>query len=356
MCKISFYKGRTMKGKILKKEKMIEFFEVLSKDYNLLVPVPRGRIVNFAPFSAEREVLFDFYNSKRTPKEFLFPQSETLLSFYREERGVEVSASEQPSKVRVIFGIRPCDAQSLSLLDNVFITTKYQDPYYRGKRQNTIIVGMGCNYPQISCFCTSVGGDPFGEEGLDLLFVDLGDRYLFLPLTLRGEEIMGKLKEGKEAQEKDFQLFEEAHQRSRERIRSQVKVEGVPEKLNHLFEHNFWDKVHEKCLGCGICTYLCPTCHCFDLVDEAVNSSGRRIRNWDSCMFPLFTLHASGHNPRPTNKERMRQRIMHKFNYTVKNFGKIFCVGCGRCVRECPVNLDIRKVVNDLEKINELPA
>jgi ferredoxin len=131
-------------------------------------------------------------------------------------------------------------------------------------------------------------------------------------------------------------------------VRSKARTEGLPEKLTHLFDHPVWERIHETCIGCGTCTYLCPTCHCFDISDEKFGSDQARVRLWDSCMYTLFTLHASGHNPRPTGKERMRQRVMHKFNYTVKNWGDIFCVGCGRCVRDCPVNLDIREVVNEL--------
>jgi formate hydrogenlyase subunit 6/NADH:ubiquinone oxidoreductase subunit I len=111
------------------------------------------------------------------------------------------------------------------------------------------------------------------------------------------------------------------------------------------FEDPIWNRLTESCIGCGACTYLCPTCHCFDIADEQHHYQGRRIRTWDSCQYPQFTRHASGHNPRPARKHRLRQRFMHKFSYTVEKSGDIYCVGCGRCVVHCPVNLDIREVI-----------
>jgi len=117
------------------------------------------------------------------------------------------------------------------------------------------------------------------------------------------------------------------------------------------FENPIWATIHGKCLACGTCTWMCPTCHCFDISDEVKGNDGVRIRSWDSCMFPLFTKETSGHNPRTSQKERWRQRVMHKFKYYVDNFNAIACVGCGRCVMSCPVNLDIRKVVEDIAKI-----
>jgi sulfhydrogenase subunit beta (sulfur reductase) len=118
--------------------------------------------------------------------------------------------------------------------------------------------------------------------------------------------------------------------------------------MDQMIESPFWNRVHEKCIGCGACTFLCPTCHCFDISDEAQGKSGRRVRSWDSCLFPLYSLETSGHNPRPSGRERTRQRLMHKFNYFPKNFKKVACVGCGRCILYCPVNFDIRQALKEI--------
>jgi sulfhydrogenase subunit beta (sulfur reductase) len=120
---------------------------------------------------------------------------------------------------------------------------------------------------------------------------------------------------------------------------------GVKEKLDASFDSPLWLAVTRRCLGCGACTYLCPTCHCFDITDESRGERGARVRTWDTCQASLFTRHASGHNPRPDRRARMRQRLMHKYSYTVETAGAVFCSGCGRCVRACPVNLDIREML-----------
>ena len=133
--------------------------------------------------------------------------------------------------------------------------------------------------------------------------------------------------------------------------RSLKDTKKIPAKLKDLFEADLWDDEAMSCIRCGICTYLCPTCHCFDINDEITSHSpleGKRVRTWDNCQFPDFTMHSSGHNPRPDKASRLRQRIMHKFNYFVHNFGEIACVGCGRCVSYCPVNIDIREIISDI--------
>jgi ferredoxin len=183
-----------------------------------------------------------------------------------------------------------------------------------------------------------------------LLLTDLGDRYLVETITGRGEALIASSHLFRPATEADSTRKAEIAARAEEMI-SGPSVEEVKEKLDVVYEDPFWDELHQKCLGCGACTYLCPTCHCFDIVDEGDSVQGRRVRNWDTCQFALFTYHTSGHNPRPTGKERMRQRVMHKFGYFVENLNEIACVGCGRCVRDCPVNLDIRATIEAIRQL-----
>ena len=156
---------------------------------------------------------------------------------------------------------------------------------------------------------------------------------------------------GRPAGEADEKQKEALATQAAEEIRSRIPAREIKPILDARFEDRFWNTLHQKCLACGTCTCLCPTCHCFDISDEVKGDKGVRIRNWDSCMFPLFTKETSGHNPRPSQKERWRQRVMHKFRYYVDNFGAIACVGCGRCVMAYPVNLDIRKIVTDIAKL-----
>jgi len=235
----------------------------------------------------------------------------------------------------------------------LFDQDKYKDPYYIAKREKATVITLACTLvPYTTCFCTSVGGGPVDSTGSDILVTDIGDAYLVEFLTPKGERLVkyfGEAKATAEAENKKETAAKEAIGQ----IKSVIPAREVKPILDVSFDHPFWDTIHKRCLACGTCTYLCPTCHCFDISDEMKYDDGRRLRNWDSCMFPLFTKETSGHNPRPTQKERWRQRVMHKFKYYVDNFNAVACVGCGRCVMYCPVNIDIRKIVEDISKLQQ---
>lgn len=178
--------------------------------------------------------------------------------------------------------------------------------------------------------------------------VKVGENYVLEAVTEKGERLMQGLNDADHSLLRDKEMLKK---KAEESITSRLALEGVTEKLKGMFEDPIWEEITEKCIGCGVCTYLCPTCHCFDIQDEAADNRGERVRNWDSCMFPIFTYHGSGHQPREKKHQRMRQRIMHKFNYYVENFGVIACVGCGRCITECPTNEDLR---DNLKKLKEV--
>ena len=341
-------KGDRLKEKIIKKEQIGKWLEKLSKDYEIWAPVKKDGLVLFHPIASGKEISLDFLNSRKTPKDLFFPQNEVLFSFPK--NGVEKGAETVLQKARIVFAMRPCDAQSLALLDRVFDSEDYQDAYYTERREKTIIVGMACTHPEQSCFCTSVKGGPFEKAHLDVLLADLGDgEYFVEALTERGKDLTGKDDSFRDAQEKEREKFVSSKKEAEKKIKSKVVTEGLSKKLDKIFDSPLWDQIHQKCLGCGICTYLCSTCHCFALLDEKDKARVKRIRTWDSCMFPEFTVEASGHNPRISNRERMRQRVMHKFNYFVKRYGEIACVGCGRCIQNCPVNMDIREIIKEIE-------
>lgn len=344
-----------MKEKIIRKPQLGIWLEGLRKEYEIWTPAKKDGLVLFHAMQTAKEIHFDFFNTKKTPKDLFFPQSEVLFSFRKGE--LEKEADSILEKPRIIFAIRPCDAKSLALLDKVFDSEDYRDPYYVGRRKGTLLLGMACTHPQTSCFCTSMKGGPFEKTCLDLLMVDLGDdKYWVEAVTPAGKGLVGKDGPFKDVQETDRERLAKIKKQAEEKVKSKVVIEGLEEKLDKIFDSPFWDRVHQRCLGCAICTYLCSTCHCFALLDERVNSREQRVRSWDSCMFPAFTLEASGHNPRISNRERMRQRVMHKFNYFVKNFGETACVGCGRCIQNCPVNIDIREIIEEIENEQPLPS
>jgi len=337
---------------ILKKSDLAEFVKSLLSDYQVLAPVKEDQKVNFAPVE-DGEFLLDFQNTFLSPKHLFFPQSEKMFEFSTDKADEEAfilkEAGNNPQP-RVVFGIRPCDAKAFQVLDKIFGNDQYADPYWFSKREATVLIGLGCNHPCPTCFCTSVNCGPFHEEGLDVLAVDLGDSLLLRPLTEKGRKVLEQAKgltsADNQAGEKAAALKAEAEKA----ITRKVFTDEIAQRsVMELFEAAHWDRVHESCLNCGTCTYVCPTCHCFDIQDEVAGAVGDRVRNWDTCMSWLFTMHGSGHNPRPGKKERVRQRFMHKFKYIpLKRDGEIGCVGCGRCINLCPVNIDVRDVVRNM--------
>ncbi|MGQ9533323.1 MAG: 4Fe-4S dicluster domain-containing protein [Desulfotomaculales bacterium] len=331
---------------IIRKERVEDFLNALRAGYRLYAPVQTQAGPVFAPVNGAGEVAWPVSNTLKSAKEVFLPQTETLFTYRASPDGVQLEEA-RVAEERVLLGVRPCDARSLTMLDKVFAGEGVRDPYYTARRDHTVVMGLACNEPCGTCFCTSLGGSPFGTAGCDLLWVDLGDRYLVRVVTDKGRALVEGRPEFEPAGDADLEEARKLEERAVVGM-PKVAVQGVKEKLDRLFNDPLWDRVHEKCLGCGTCTYLCPTCHCFDLTDEVVDGVGVRLRTWDACMYPLFTLHASGHNPRPTQKERFRQRIMHKFKYFVDNFRETACVGCGRCVQHCPVNIDIRSVLAEI--------
>jgi ferredoxin len=330
---------------IIKKSELSNFLDKLTGQYQVLAPVKKGLEFYFQPIRSGVQADLSYSNSVTAPKGILFPQSETLFNYDVQGETADMQECLDTGK-KVIFGLRPCDAKSLVLLDKVFHGEKYQDPYYLSRRANTVLVGLGCGEPRGTCFCASLDGGPFGTEGLDLLLVDIGDKYVVEVVSEKGASFLTGAslpladKDDRAAAAKAKETAFQA---------CTINLEGLKEKMDVNYDDPVWGFLHEKCLGCGACTYSCPTCHCFDILDEVKDSTGCRVRNWDACMFPLFTVHGSGHNPRPTGKERFRQRFMHKFKYFVDNYGAFACVGCGRCILNCPVNIDIRQVLADIK-------
>jgi sulfhydrogenase subunit beta (sulfur reductase) len=338
-----------MERRVLRKESLPAALTRLAEQFVVAGPVSEEGNVLFAPLGG-REAHLPFANTRNAPKNTLFPHTEALVRFLRTPRGVEVVGEGDEVRETVVL-VRPCDARSFLFLDRVFDQEQWKDPYYRARREHTTVVSLACaKPPYAACFCTSVGGEPVTGEGADVLITDLGEGLLAEFLTEKGEKLAACFA-GEPARETEVARKEEVRASARTAIRSNVPAAEVKPILEANFEHPFWDGLHKSCLACGTCTYLCPTCHCFDISDEATDERGVRIRNWDSCMYPLFTKETSGHNPRSSQKERWRQRAMHKFRYIPANFGLVGCVGCGRCVLNCPVNLDIRKIVRDVSEL-----
>jgi sulfhydrogenase subunit beta (sulfur reductase) len=333
--------------KLLSKKELNNWLKEVQKSIEVYGPVAQGNQYNFAPLS-ENDPDFSFQNSRLSPKGLVQPISERMFPFTLDPENPEAHIlKEFPKKESpwLLAGIRPCDARAYDLVSINFVTSGYVDPFWKQGRDRLTLMGLACNQPCSTCFCTSVGGGPFDTAGLDLLMTDLGQGYLIRACTEKGEELL-KPSPGKAAADKEQKQAAQIKKLAEESISSKVPIEHLKDQpLLDLFNAPFWDEVQFACINCGTCTYLCPTCWCFDIQDEVRGTEGIRMRNWDSCMFPLFTLHGSGHNPRGEKVQRVRQRFMHKFKYYVDKYGNgVACVGCGRCVQFCPVNIDIRRV------------
>jgi sulfhydrogenase subunit beta (sulfur reductase) len=339
-----------LKTKTIKKKNIPGFLDRLIKECTVYAPVKRDDNVFFDTIQSGGEAFLEYQNSKVPPKNILLPQTETLFQYSQKEGSVDVRVPSDDREEQVIFGLRPCDAKGFLLLDRVFGGDR-PDPYYKSRRAKTVLVSMGCTEPGCSCFCLSLGGGPVSADGSDILLIDIGDEYVMQVYSDKGTSLL----EGKgldDAEEDKLKIAAESVKKAEDHMGPGLEIGGLKERLDEVFDDPVWVSLTEKCLGCGVCTYLCPTCYCFDMCDESFVADGKRIRVWDSCQFPLFTLQASGFNPRSTVKERYRQRIMHKFSYLLDDQDMLGCVGCGRCVKECPVNLDIRQVLTALSKVD----
>jgi ferredoxin len=334
----------------IRKEDLPQFLTRLLSSYRVYGPVRKGEQTLFAPVEDGADLDPAYQNSLLSPKGLFLPQSEKMfecsLDPARDDRNIfkEVPKNDTP---RVIVGIRPCDARALTLVDVNFDTTTYRDPWWTKAREITTLVGLGCDAPCSTCFCTAVGGGPFDEAGLDVLLIDGGDAFVARAVTEKGRRLLESARPLETAAPEMMQKATAVAEQATARIIASVDTTKLAGMENaSLYEAGFWEDVQFACINCGTCTFLCPTCWCFDIQDETCAKNAVRMRNWDSCMFPLFTLHASGHNPRGKKVQRVRQRFMHKLKYYVDKYARgVACVGCGRCVQHCPVNIDIRRVV-----------
>ena len=335
-----------MKRTIAKKD-VNKLLARLLKGYAVYAPTRVANYVSFREITRPEEVDWECLVTREPPKGVLFPQTEVLFSYEKTDDGLELQSTEQVERERVLWGIRPCDAQAMLVQDGVFDTPDARDVYYTNKREKTTLVGIGCNEPLSTCFCTSVGGGPFKKESFDLFLTDIGESYLVEAFTVKGKRLL-KGAYFKEAAKVDLKAAKAVEKAALARLPQPIGIDTIKRHLDQMIDSPFWGDVQSICLGCGVCTFLCPVCHCFDIVDEGTAACGQRVRNWDTCQYCIYTLEASGHNPRPSGRERVRQRLMHKFDYYLVNQGVIGCVGCGRCVQLCPVNLDIRQTLEEV--------
>jgi len=341
-----------MSNGILRKDKVAEALGALEKESAVYAPVKNKRgIVEYRELgrtASAKDVRLEG-KPDAPPKAIIFPQTEVLLTYQRKEGKFEVTPAKPDEREKIIFGVRPCDAIGIAVMDKVFCGGKFTDAYYKARRDKVTIFGIACDGPADSyCFCPSTGGAPAATEGSDVMMYDVGDSYYVEAITEKGEKALEPLRNelGKPTADQERRK-EEIVKRSGsgEGFSRRVPAEAIA-KMDSSFASPYWDEVARRCLSCGACTYYCPTCHCFDINDER---GGERVRTWDSCQFAVFTVHTSGHNPRMVRGQKLRNRYYHKFKYSKDNIGRYLCVGCGRCIALCPASLDITKAISEVK-------
>jgi ferredoxin len=344
---------------VLKKtaiEKISELAAALMEKGSLLAPVKETHGHQFAEIKDPQKVDLNFYNTIMSPKGAFFPHKEDFIHYQVGKPVAEAQPVEMDSKPVFLFGVRPCDVKSFSIMDIHFNAAGIVDPYWSHRRKMTTIFGYAfdLNQPVDSAdFYNSLGIYAADPEGSDVFMVKKGNDLLLKGVTKKGEELLGELKVLVDADKNDEKFYEETLQKGKEYKTRFLCIDQdvIAKKLEDIFYNNdFWTKVSSACLSCGACTFVCPNCYCFDICDDTLFGKGTRRRVWDACMFTDFTLEASGHNPRTQVSQRLRQKINHKYSYHVKKYGVISCVGCGRCTRSCPVNIDIYSIIEEALK------
>ncbi len=331
------------------KERLNDLYAKINETMGLFIPIKKAGEVNYHVWGEGKEVSLETLKTVKSPKDMFFPQSENMMKFKTQGKTIEVESMLDEKRPYVLFGVKACDYKAIEVLDKVFLADPV-DTFYQERRKSTTIVTLACSKPEESCFCSAFGIDATAPQGDVTTWLD-NDNLYWQANTEKGEALTVLVNE----------LFENggegevaSQQDATKKIIEKLPFAALdlsrfkPENLNDLFNDKAWASMSEACLGCGTCTFVCPTCQCFDIRDFKTSEGIIRYRCWDSCMYSDFTLMAHG-NSRTTQMQRFRQRFMHKLvYYPSQNDGLYSCVGCGRCVNKCPQRLNIVKVINTL--------
>lgn len=323
--------------KVLTQNQLNDWLDALAQRLDLVAPVDVEGKLMYRPVGSSAEIAWDLERTDLSPKTWLFPATEPILIV---EQGAQTAIRPLPEPPpTVVFGIRPCDARGALAIDALFLDRTPGDGLYARHRAAATLVGLACPQMWESCFCTVVGGAPNSTEGLDILLTEVEGGYAVQPISDKGAALAA----GMPGAERELTLPQPA-------IKEGLPALGNSQEWKDRFNELYWERLSDRCLGCRVCTFVCPTCRCFDVRDEVVSRRPgeqvfARLRAWDACTVSGYRRIAGGHNPRPTQHMRLRNRFYCKFAYYLEDFGALGCVGCGRCIDACPVGIDILEAI-----------
>ena len=336
------------------KENLSALFQSIAENQELYLPVEVSGQVNFKAWTQDANVSLETLKTVKSPKDAFFPQSENLYTVQREGKKLSIEPQALKEQNFVVFGMKACDIQGVKVLDNVFLSDPI-DSFYAARREHGTIVAMACHEPEESCFCKAFGID-CAEPAADVATWMVEGELYWKALTEKGEALTkaveSLLVEADGADAEKLEAEKNAIHTIVEKLPySNLSLEGWNgDALTEKFNAPVWEELYKPCLACGTCTFVCPTCQCYDIKDYDTGHGVKRYRCWDSCMYSDFTMMAHGNN-RTSQLQRFRQRFMHKLvYYPANNNGMYSCVGCGRCVEKCPASLNIVKVIKAFEK------
>ena len=336
-------------------DKIDSLFEAIAKNQKLYIPVTNSSgKANYEEWKAGKK-LSEELKTIRSVKDFFFPKTEHMVTYKVIGKEIEVEDPRKELEDFVVFGVRACDAASVACFDNVYLNMNPVDSYYKNRRDHGTIITLACNNPVQTCFCSTYKIDAANPKGDVSAWISDGNIYLNAN-TDKGKKVIEAVKS----------VLSDSDEKAVESCKKEItsKIEALPfahldlsklekHEMMKMFNSKIWDQISESCLGCGTCTYVCPTCMCFDVRDFDTGNGVRQVRCWDSCMYNDFTQMAA-ENPRHTQKERSRQRFMHKLMYYPMAHECMFsCVGCGRCLESCPINMNIVKVIKAYNESEE---
>ena len=335
----------------INKTDLNSLFARIAQTQALYLPVKHAGKTNFAAWEEGVQADLDTLKTVRSPKDIFFPQSENLYACHREDGKLRVLPETLQSEGFVIFGMKACDVRGMAVLDQVFLSQPV-DSFYAARREHGTIVALACGAPETSCFCSVFGIDCAAPEG-DVVTWLVEDALYWAPKTEKGEALTAQVRDLlTDAEDAPVKAAQAAIRSTVEKLPySKLSLSGWgAEAAQTRFDSPIWEQLYKPCLACGTCTFVCPTCQCYDIKDYDTGNGVQRYRCWDSCMYSDFTMMAHGNN-RTSQMQRFRQRFMHKLAYfPANNAGMFSCVGCGRCVDKCPSHLNIVKVIKAFEK------